>query len=495
MNFLTSKHSLLLLAASAVVPYSSSFAKTKSEKPNFLFICIDDLRTQIGAYEHDFMITPNLDALASEGRLFYNHYVQVPTSGSSRACMLTGKAVANDQATGHEHLARTLVGAPEGELPETFIHHLKRNGYYTVGMGKISHNGDGHYNAQGNRTRELPHSWDNFINDPNNIWGNRGNDLLHGYADGLIREKYENNPAFEFKEREDESYPDGRLVNLATAELERLSQQDEPFFMAVGFYKPHLPFCAPQKYWDMYEDVDIALSPNPDAPEGVDKVFLHASSEFFGQYHHPEKGGLGVRLSDNYAKNVRRAYYAALTYTDTQLGKLMSKFKELGLDENTIIVVWGDHGWHLGDQTIWGKHSPFERALGSTLIVKTPEMKQKGKPTRELVATIDLYPTFCELAGVQAPEGIEGESIVPILKNPKAQIRTEVMSYWHNMLSMRTDRYRFAMYSKDGNRQVMLFDHQNDPYETVNVAQDNPAVVEQLTSKMRELNRGYLPDL
>lgn len=488
-------HSLLLLGVAAVLPCSAIMAKAKQEKPNILFICIDDLRTQIGAYEKDFMITPNLDQIASHGRLFNNHFVQVPTSGPSRACMLTGRGLTDEQGVGHTYLARQLAGKPEGELPETFVHHLKRNGYYTVGMGKVSHNGNGLFNHGQNAGEfELPHSWDKFSNDPDSPWPLT--ELLHAYADGMTRSKYKNNPAFEFLDVPDNSYPDARLADRAIAELELLAEKtDEPFFMAVGFYKPHLPFCAPKKYWDMYEDTDIALSPNPDVPEGVDSIFLHPSSEFFGNYSHPEYGGLGIRVSDAYAKDVRRGYYAALTYTDTQVGRVMSKFKELGLDENTIVIVWGDHGWHLGDQTIWGKHSPFDRALNSTLIVDMPEMKQRGKATDQLVATIDIYPTVCELAGVEVPEGVQGTSFVPMLNNTKAKTRDAVISYWYDMLSLRTDRYRFALYNKDGDRRVMLFDHDNDPYETVDVSKSNPELVKALTEKVKEMNNDYLKDL
>ncbi|WP_109831113.1 sulfatase [Reichenbachiella versicolor] len=474
------KHTILLIVLSVFLT-NQSFA----QKNNILFISIDDLRTQLGAYGEEQMITPNLDALAKESRLFNRHYVQVPTCGPSRACMLTGKNLTAVSDISHGHLAKQLKGKPETDNPETFIHHLKRNGYYTVGMGKISHQASGHRGKE----LELPHSWDKFVFDPNNPWKGA---LLHSYANGVHRNK-EYRPAYEFKEVTDEEYSDGYLASLAVNELDQLAGKDQPFFMAVGFFKPHLPFGGPKKYWDMYNHGDIELSPNPEVPQDVDRVFLHPSNEFFGQYTHPEKGGFGVRISDEYAKNVIHANYASVTYTDAQVGKILNKLKELGLDQNTIVIVWGDHGWHLGDQTIWGKHSAFERALNSTFMIKIPGMKKAGVPTDALVASIDVYPTICELAGVEKPQGLDGKSMVSLLKNPKSKGKEAVHSYWRNIISIRSDQYRMAWFYNGEREEVMLFDHKADPNETINIAKQNPKVVEELKEQIRKLNKGFLP--
>ncbi|MFR9603690.1 MAG: sulfatase [Rikenellaceae bacterium] len=471
-----------------------TYSATAEEKaPNFLFICIDDLRPQIGAYGFDFMKTPNLDKIAAEGRLFSDHYVQVPTSGASRACMLTGRYPTTLADANNEIFGKSLAGTKEGEMPETFIHHLKRNGYYTVGMGKVSHHGNGHTMYQGNESRELPHSWDRFVNDPDWLW--KGDDILHAYADGGTRDDG-TNPAFEFLDRPDESFPDGRLANIAMTELELIAERKggEPFFMAVGFYKPHLPFCAPLKYWDMYDDADIELAPSKGLPEGVDKAFIYGSNEFTGQYSHPHKAGAGVILPDDYARDLRHAYCAAITFTDTQVGKVIAKLEELGLDENTVIIVWGDHGWCLGDHTIWGKHNLFNRALNSTFMVKTPNMNKGGVTTDKLVGTIDIYPTVCELAGITPPEGIDGVSITPIIDNPKAEVRDEIYSYWQGKLSIKTERFRMSVHNSRGVEVFMLFDHKSDPNETVNVVDKYPKVAEELKAKLKAQNKGYLPD-
>ncbi len=488
---MTTKLKYAPLVLSALLSTQQRAQAQEDSQPNFLFICIDDLRPQIGAYGYEQIKSPNLDKIAEQGRLFTQQYVQVSTSGASRACMLTGRAPRKQEDMNNEIFGLSLVGTKEGEIPETFIHHLKRNGYYTVGMGKVSHHGNGSTIYNGNESRELPHSWDRYVNDPDWLW--KRDDILHAYADGGARTDSPK-PAFDAPNVADESLPDGRLANLATTELELIAKRGEPFFMAVGFYKPHLPFCAPLKYWELYDDEDIELSPIRTIPEGVDKTFIYSSLEFFNQYSHPERGGVGIVLSDDYSRDVIHGYYAAISYTDTQVGKVMAKLEELGLDDNTIVVVWGDHGWHLGDHTVWGKHTSFSRAFNSTFMVRTPDMKSPGVKSDNLVAAIDIYPTICELAGITPPDNIDGESIVPILDNPKAKVRDEVVSYWHNQISVKTDRYRMSIYNNDknGKRAVMLFDNKNDPYETVNIAEENPKIVAQLTERLQDNNRGFI---
>ncbi len=440
------------------------------------------------------MNTPHLDKLASEGRLFKRHYVQAPTCGTSRLCLLTGRNLRSTSDIGHYKLANRLAGQPETEEPETFIHHLKRNGYFTVGMGKISHTGDGLFKAKdGPLDHELPHSWNRFVNDPDSPWEG-GSRLVAAYAHGKSKFEEKGLP-FESHALEDEAYPDGRLSRLAVAELEKLAVKKEPFFLAVGFYKPHLPFGAPKKYWDLYERSEIPLSPDPNPPEGVSETFLSSSVEFFTQYIQRETGGKGKRVSDAYAREVIHGYFAAVSYVDAQIGKVISKLETLGLAGTTAVVVWGDHGWHLGDHTVWGKHTAFERALNSALIVKLPGMSGSGKETDALVASIDLYPTLCDIAGVSPPNGLEGKSFMPVLNDPSAKVNEAVASFWKHTLSVRTDRYRFALFDDGERKEAMLFDHDRDPDETVNLARSKPEVVETLMPTMRRLNRGYLPRL
>lgn len=474
---------------------SISLQAPAAERPNVLMICIDDMRPQLGAYGHDYMITPNLDQLATEGRLFMRHYAQVPTCGPSRACMLTGKNLMQRSDINHNHLAEQLMGTAEPSDPETFVHYFKQNGYYTVGAGKISHHGDGRFTDKKTKKSdwELPHSWNEYLKDKGSRWG--AQDPVHSYAFGKNRYK-QDLPPFECADVADEDYPDGRLANRAVNKLGELAASDQPFFMAVGFCKPHLPFAAPKKYWDMYDRADIPLSPNPERPDAVDNVFLHPSSEFFGQYRGGlEKGGIGKRLTDDYARQIRHGNFAAVTYMDAQVGKVLDQLKATGLDKNTIILVWGDHGWHLGDHALWGKHSTFDRAVNSLLMVKTPQMEQPGKATDALVASIDIYPTLCELTGLPKPQGLDGESFVGAVNNPADAGKPQVISYWRDILTMRTDRYRMALYNNGEKQTVMLFDHKTDPYETRNIAKENPEVVGQLTQIIQKNSHGFLPEL
>lgn len=228
-------------------------------------------------------------------------------------------------------------------------------------------------------------------------------------------------------------------------------------------------------------------------PTGVDASFLHESSEFFD--HYPggrEKGAAGKRLSDDYAREIIHANFAATSYADAQVGKVLTRLKALKLDQNTIVIVWGDHGWHLGDHTIWGKHSAFDRALNSTLLIKTPGMAQPGQSTAGLAATVDLYPTLCELTGTTPPPGLEGTSLLPLLRDPTQPGKAAVHSYWRHIISMRTDRYRMAVMVNGTDKQVMLFDHTTDPNETSNLAPAHPEIVAQLMPLLETGNRGFL---
>ncbi|MFI3303737.1 MAG: sulfatase [Rikenellaceae bacterium] len=486
----------LFIAATSIVSIGVATAK---ERPNILLICIDDLRQDGDNFASAEAITPNLDQFSNEGRMFTHQYVQAPTSGASRAMMLTGTNAKSNKDVNNFTFSNSLVGSVEGENPETFIHHLRRNGYHTIGMGKVSHSDNGFlYPTGSDKVLELPYSWDEFINNPNSPWEDSFDAMLHGYPNGRIRTN-EDNAAFEFLDLPDSCYADSKLADLAVARLKELSKeqkegQSEPVFMAVGFYKPHLPFVAPKRYWDLYEDVEISLSPNPESPEGVESPLLHNSNECFNQYTHPERGGAGVRLSDDYARDMRRAYFSALSFTDAQVGRVLETLRQTGLDKNTIVIIWGDHGWHLGDQTIWGKHSGFEKALNSVLMVKSPTMRRRGESSDTLIATIDLYPTICEYAGVTPPSTIDGFSFVDHIEKGRSKSSREyVLSYWNNLLSLRTDRYRLALFNNGKREAMMLFDHDEDPIESRNIANDNPEIVAELLSTIEKINNGYLP--
>lgn len=466
----------------------------KKTRPNILLICVDDLRPELGCYGKEYIKTPYIDSLAQEGIVFSRHFIQAPTCGPSRYSLLTGLRPAQEAELNNAYMENNFYKRPETETPETFVHHFRRNGYYTVGIGKISHTPDGRIRKDG-LTQELPFSWDEMLCEKG-PWGG-GFDTFFAYASGESRASLNFQvPPFECTYVPDEGYPDGLNANLAVRKLKELSVKDQPFFLSVGFYKPHLPFNSPKKYWDLYERESISLSPNPDVPENTSLDLLHDSREFFGNYQKgKEYGARGEKVSEAYMREIRHAYFAAVSYVDAQIGKVLASLKDLGLDQNTLVVVWGDHGWHLGDHTIWGKHSPFERSTHSPLIMKVPGIKRTTVSTNALVETIDLYPTLCELTGITPPPGLDGESLVKILGNPQSAGKEAVYSYQKNRISMRTDRYRLIAHLEDNTWIFALFDHQTDPYETRNIAEVHKEIVKQLLPLLNKGNTGIIPKL
>jgi len=354
-----------------------------NNSPNILFIAVDDLRPQLGAYGKDFMITPNMDRLAGEGRLFRHHYVTVPTCGSSRYALLTGQYPHNTAELGNDIFYKTTAGERgtrkhNVDSPESMVEAFRLNGYYTVGMGKISHSADGYvygYTDTVSSIMELPNSWDEFHFNAGK-WGNGWN-AFFGYASGENRQSLNKEvKPYEAGKVDDDGYPDGLTANLAMDQLGKLKERSEPFFLAVGFFKPHLPFTAPKKYWDLYDEDKIPITNTHDIPANTSKASFHESGEFNQYKKGEEKAGLDHELSEAYARKVRHAYFAATSYVDAQIGKVLEALEENGLADNTIIVLWGDHGWHLGDERVWGKHTLSEYALKSALIIKTPDMPE-----------------------------------------------------------------------------------------------------------------------
>jgi len=448
-----------------------------------LFIAIDDLRPELGCYGKDYIHSPNIDKLASEGVVFTNHFVQVPTCGASRHCLLTGQLPISEAHLSNSITENTISNQAEKKAPETFIHHLKRNGYYTVGIGKITHHPDGYvygYLEPKSDQLELPHSWNEMLLDDEK-WGS-GHNAFFGYANGTNRNTLNKEvKPYEMADVPDEGFVDGLTANLAIKKLGELKEKGLPFFLGVGFFKPHLPFTAPKKYWDLYDENEIPLSPNPLIPEHVNMASLHGSGEFNQYKLGEEKASLKVPISDEYARKLRHAYFACVSYIDAQIGKILTELEKQGLDENTIIVIWGDHGWHLGDQQMWGKHTLFERALKSAFIIKTPGSSAEGKTVDKIVSTIDIYPTLMELCDVEMPHQTDGKSLVPIINNPTLPSWENVSyGYFKKGISMRTERYRLTKYFRDQNPVIELFDHKSDPFETKNIAAEKSEIIDRL---------------
>lgn len=485
--------SFLLLGTSCQVNSTKSDSSAMPEHPNVLFIAIDDLRPELGCYGNDVVQSPNLDKLAASGFLFNRHYVAVPTCGASRYSLITGALPLTRNHIKNSAIANYLSEKPESERPESFVHHLRRNGYYTAGIGKIAHSADGlvyGYMDEPTDIQEMPHSWNEFLFDAGE-WGNGWN-AFFGYAGGKDR-NHENKQVkpYEAANVDDEGYPDGLTTKLALQKLQELKKRDQPFFLGVGFFKPHLPFNAPKKYWDLYDEANIPVSPSPDIPENVNLASLQESGEFNQYALGEEKAGLDHSVSDAYARKLKHGYYAAISYIDAQVGKLMDELKKSGLDKNTIVVVWGDHGWHLGDQRVWGKHTIFERAVRSAFMVKLPGNQYTPKAIDQIVSTVDIYPTIVELCGLEMPHPTDGRSLSALwTDNPEQEWRNTAYSYFRNGISLRTDRYRLTRYFREAEPTVELYDHQTDPLETKNIAADQSETVNRLMDTWEKGNTG-----
>lgn len=470
---------------------SSEDHESQSSRPNILFIAVDDLRTELGVYG-SLAKSPHMDALAHKGALFTHHYVQVPTCGASRHALLTGMRPSKPAHLSNQAIVTEISGRPESEHPETFIHKFKQEGYHTVGIGKISHSADGYvygYEEPVSDKRELPHSWSELLFNPGK-WGNGWN-AFFGYADGENRQSRNKQvKPYEVGEVNDDGYPDGLTANLALSKLRELKNSKKPFFMGVGFFKPHLPFNAPKKYWDRYDRNAIPISSNPGIPENVHRASLQNMGEFNNYELGDEKASLNKSLSDAYAKKLRHGYLASISYIDAQIGRLMKALKDSGLAENTIIVIWGDHGWHLGDQRVWGKHTLFENALRSTLIIKTPQAKYNNKSVDAIVESVDLYPTLLELADIPLNHEVDGESLMPLMASKDSKGKGTAYGYFKQGISLRTPDYRLTKYVRNETPLIELYDHTADNDEAKNIAAERPEIVERLMPILEEGNTG-----
>lgn len=458
-------------------------ASPDGERPNVLFIAVDDLRPQINAYGETGMITPNMDRLAREGRLFNKHYVQCPTCGASRYAMMTSRRPRNSAATSNNAFGNLFQNTNDPENPNSLPQAFRFAGYKTVGLGKLSHEPDG-------GAAEMPGAWDEAYmtsgiwNDP---WG-----AFFAYSNGVTRNRgvslrTEIGVAADgVTSLEDNDYPDGLMADEAIRRLREFKENDEQFFFGIGFIKPHLPFAAPKKYWDLY-DRDSIVVPTQTLPAGVNAGLTRSGNgEFINNY-----GGTNT-IDEAEARLSIHGYYACVSYVDAQIGKVLDELDTLGLSEKTIVVLWGDHGWHLGEHTVWGKHTTLEESLKSALIVRTPYQAHRGIATDCLAESIDLYPTLCELCDIPVPDSVEGQSFVPTLRDPTAIPKDFALGLWRKSstdgYSIRTDRYRLVRWGNNpaSPTQIDLFDYQSDPEGKQNVAASNPAVVADLLNRISE---------
>ena len=472
-----------------IVACDSKKNNSASSSPNILFIAVDDLRPELGIYGNRVVKSPNIDQLAREGSFFKRHYVQVPTCGASRYSLMTGLRPQKKIHIDNRVFYREMANQDEDKRPESIVHHLRRNGYTTVGIGKLSHSVDGlvyGYNENPSNVKEMPYSWDRFVFNPGK-W-KTGWNAFFAYANGENRQslKGQTKP-YESANVPDEGYPDGLILNSAVEELKKLKAGQKPFFLGVGFFKPHLPFNAPKKYWDLYDRSSIPTAPDSFIPQNVHPKSVGKMGEFYNYKLSDEKPTLDQPISDEYARKLIHGYYASISYVDHLIGKLLAELKSLDLDKNTMVVLWGDHGWHLGNDRKWGKHSLFERSLRSALIVKLPGVNHISKEINTIVESVDLYPTLLDFCGIEKPYKLDGKSLMDMMQSDGMDKDYRAFGFWKEGVSIRTDRYRLNSFFRKEEPKIELFDHLIDPEENMNIAADNQKIVDSLMPILQQV--------
>ena len=456
---------------------------------NILFIAVDDLKPSIGVYGDSFAKTPNIDKLAALGTTFTNAHVQQAICAPSRVSLLTGLRPDLTEVWDLETQMRdknpSIITLPQ---------YYKENGYKTVGMGKIFDN------RSVDRGLDKP-SWSSpfiRVNVDHPIHGNtitgfqspENKKILSkirdkAIADGIpnrdmwqyLRSKHK--PSTESFDISDEGYFDGAIALKAVSQINELAKGDDPFFLAVGFQKPHLPFVAPKKYWDLYNRESIELAKYQKWARGTVKLSYNNNGEMRSYTDIPDSFEENGLINSEKQRELIHGYYACVSYIDSQVGKIIEAVKENNLLENTTIILWGDHGWHLGDHGQWAKHSNFEQATRSPLIIVDPKTKKNNfnsSPTE----FIDVFPTLVELSDLKAPDNLQGKSLVPILTGKSKKVKEYAVSQYPRGKAMgyalRNDRYRYVAWYKNRNsikeQDIIikeLYDYKNDPEETVNI--------------------------
>ena len=510
------------------------------QAPNVLFIALDDLRPELGCYGSKYAVTPNIDKLAKRSRVFKRAYCQQAICHPSRTSLLTGTRPDTNGIT-HNYIDFRDVNPDMLTLPR----HFRDHGYEAYAYGKVFHrsNTDIEQSWSGPAKLKrlglpkpvpfaLPKNVKLRKEQFKKMFAKYGESAKRGLSSG---------PAYEAADVPDTTYRDGLNTAGAIAHLKDLAKTpNKPFFLSLGLYKPHLNFVAPKKYWDLYDPATLPAGTYTARPENGASMGLHASFELRVRQGIPKSGPIDEKLS----RTLFHAYLACASYIDAQVGMTLDALKECGLDKNTIIVLWGDHGWHLGDMGVWGKATSYEIATRVPFMIHTPEMTKPGVSTDGIVELLDIFPTLCALTGLPQPEQLEGKSLVPLLNNPEAdweqvaltqypnsalrewaanplsqgmretffgplieeveaRIKKQMGEKWdreffeqHLMAyALRTDRYRYIEWRdhRDPKSKAIfteLYDHQNDPHESKNIAADNTEIVASLGKKLRPMIKG-----
>ena len=471
MNSISKKLFILILCSFSTISVFSENPQKPADIPNILFIAVDDLKPWVTAYGDKHAKTPGMDKLAKGGIVFKNAYCQQAICAASRASIMTGmrpdKTRIWDLVTDFRQVNPNVLTIPQ---------YFKSMGYETAGMGKIYHMasaGPGH---------DAP-SWSIPYRDAK----------AEKYVLPYTPNEKGRGKAVECADVPDDTYHDGQLTGMAIDLMDSLSKSKKPFFLAVGFLKPHLPFVAPKKYWDLYDRNEFELAPYQKMAVNSPEIAYHRSGELKNYSDIPEFDSYSEKELDHLPADKQRelihGYYAAMSYTDAQILKLLNELDRLGIRENTIIVLWGDHGWHLGDHGLWNKHTNFEQATHSLLMMSAPGSKAGIQPLTQS-EFVDVFPTLCELSGLPIPNFLDGKSLVPAIKNPdKEELREYAFSQYprgKNVMgySIRTKRFRYTEwcsndfktnlpYDKKNVIAREMYDYEKDPMETENIV-DKP---------------------
>ncbi|WP_425474783.1 sulfatase [Niabella insulamsoli] len=431
----------------------------RSPKYNVLFIMADDLRPDLGCYGNSKVITPHMDRLAAASIVFNRAYCQQAVCNPSRASMLTG--LRPDETGVTDLVTHFRDKVPDAvTLPQAF----KNSGYTTVGLGKIFH---------GTKATEDTVSWSS---PKTQNLATRGQDY-HLSVNKTGRKA----AAMEFIEGPDSGYPDGKISDEAIRLLRQYKSSGEPFFLATGFKKPHLPFCAPKKYWDKYADISVDDYAKIPRPKAAPDIAFHQWQELRGYTDIPKEAA----LSPQQRADLVRGYYACISFVDAQIGKVLSELKQLGLDKNTIVVLVGDHGYHLGEQELWCKSTNFELDARIPLLIAVPGFSKTAGHSDAIVEAVDIYPTLTALCGIDAHTPLSGKSLVPLISNPKKKWNGVAFSQFcrpykaitaqkptHMGYTMRDADFRYTLWynlNTDSIEARELYQLSNDGVETENL--------------------------
>ena len=458
-----------------------------ARKMNVLFIAVDDMRPELGCYGNPLIKSPNIDQLAKNGLQFNHAYCQFALCNPSRSSLLSGRRPESIQVFDLKTFLRK--NNPDiVTLPELF----KNNGYTSLSFGKIFHTTNG--NHEDKKSWSEP-AWKNDVPktppqdaassnseeraaDPDPDGSDHSNDMPYGAPDVA-----------------DEELIDGKIARAAIAAMD--SHATQPLFLGVGFHRPHMPFIAPKHYWDLYDPAQIKLAPNPFLPNDAPAFASNDASEL-RRYKGVAKTGPPV--TDEEARTLIQGYYASISYVDTLVGKLLAELDRLKLRENTIIVLWGDHGYQLGEHATWNKRTDWEIATRVPLIISYPGQKTRGAKCDALVEFVDMYPTLAGMCGLPLPEKLEGTSFQPLLEKPDLRWKRAAFSIYHKAIpklggesdgrAMRTARYRFIEWKASDPQSTQtvreLYDDQVDPQENTNIANkpENQKLVQELTEQL-----------